>query len=61
MTNLKDIIRVFFALGNPEMFCKKGVLRNFTKFTVNAPVLESLFAFRPLTLLKRDSNKGIFL
>ena len=27
----------------PEVFCKKGVLRNFPKFTGKKPVIESLF------------------
>ena len=27
----------------PEVFCKKGVLRNFAKFTRKKPVPESLF------------------
>ena len=29
--------------SRPEVFCKKGVLTNFTKFAGNSPVPESLF------------------
>ena len=43
--------------SRPEMFCKKGVLRNFTKFT-GKHQCQSLFfnkvaALRPATLLKK--------
>ena len=27
----------------PEVFCKKGILRNFAKFTEKTPVLKVLF------------------
>ena len=38
----------------PEVFCKKSTLKNYAKFTGKA--------FRPATLLKRDSNNtGVFL
>ena len=60
--------------SRPEVFCKKGVLRNFTKFTgkhlcqsliLKTPVPESHFnkvaGLRPATLLKRDSGTGVFL
>ena len=40
-----------------EMFCGKGVLRNFAKFT-GKQLCQSLF-FN--TFLKRDSNTGVFL
>ena len=36
------------------MFCKRGILRNFTKFTGKYLYL------RPATLLKRDSGTGVF-
>ena len=39
----------------PEVFSKKGVLRNFTKFTGKHLCL------RPTTSLKRDSGTGAFL
>ena len=48
-----------------EVFCKKGVLKNFAKFTGKQPVPESLFnkvaGLRPGALLKRDSDTGVFL
>ena len=44
---------------------KKGVLKNFAVFTGKHLcwnlLLIKLQAFRPATLLKRDSNKGVFL
>ena len=48
----------------PEVFCKKGVLKNFTNFTGKTPAFELLFhkvvGLRPVTLLKRDSITGVF-
>ena len=45
------------------MFFKIGVLRNFAIFKI--PVFEYLFnklqAGKPATLLRRNSNKGVFL
>ena len=41
------------------MFCKKGVLKNFANFT-GKHLCRSLF-LRPVTLLKRDCNTGVFL
>ena len=51
--------------SRPEVFCKKGVLRNFTKFT-GKHLCQSLFfnkdeGLRPTTLLKKTSVKGVFL
>ena len=48
-----------------EVFCKRGVLKNFIKFT-EKHLRWSLFfnkvtALQPATLLKRDSNTGAFL
>ena len=58
----------------PQVFCKKGVLKNFANFTgknlrwsffsINFQVVESHIkfqVFRPVTLLKRDSDTGAFL
>ena len=50
--------------SRPEVFCKKGVLRNFTKFT-GKHLCQSLFfnkvaVLRPAALLKRDSGAGVF-
>ena len=48
-----------------EVYCKKGVLRNFAKFT-GKRLCQSLFfnkvtGIRPATLLKRDYGTGFFL
>ena len=47
-----------------DVFCKKGVLRNFTKFTWKHLCWSLFFNkvadLRPETLLKRDSNTGVF-
>ena len=43
--------------SRPEMFCKKGVLRNFAKFT-GKPLCQS---FRPATLLKKRLWNSCFL
>ena len=51
----KDASFLFHDLyrrSHPEVFCKKGVLRNFAKFTGKDLRHESLF-FRPATLLKK--------
>ena len=48
-----------------EVFCKKGVFRNFTKFTGKHPcqrlVFNKVADLRPATLLKKVSGTGIFL
>ena len=48
-----------------QMFFKIGVLRNFAIFTGKhlhlSNFLIKLQAFKPATLLKRDSNTGVFL
>ena len=46
-----------FGSSHPEVFCKKGVLRNFTKFT-GKRLCQSLFfnkvaGLRPSTLFKK--------
>ena len=51
-----------FRTSCPEMFCKKGVLKNFTKFT-GKHLCQSLFFnivadLSPAPLLKRDSGTG---
>ena len=49
----------------PEVRYKKGVFKNVAIFTAKQKVLESLFnklqAFRHATLIKRNSNTGVFL
>ena len=39
----KEQILALNRISHPEMFCKKGVLRNFTKIHRKTPVPESLF------------------
>ena len=56
---------VKYRSSYPEVFCKKGVLGNFAKFT-GKHLWQSLFfnevaGLRPATLLKRDSGTGLFL
>ena len=50
--------------SNPEVFCKKGVLRNFAKFT-GKHLYQRLFLIKlqagPSTLLKTVSGTGVFL
>ena len=51
--------------SHPKVFHKKGVFRNFTKFT-GKHLCQSLFVnkvgdLRLATLLKRDSGAGVFL
>ena len=53
------------ALLSPEVFCKKGVLKNLAKF-IGKHLCWSLFfnrvaGIRPAALSKRDSNTGVFL
>ena len=50
--------------SHQEVFCEKGVLESFTKFT-GKHLCWSLFfnkvaGLRPESLLKRDSNSGVF-
>ena len=54
-----------FGSSHPEVFCKKGVLRNFTKFT-GKHLCQSLFFnkvadLRSSTLLKRESGTSVSL
>ena len=55
---------LLFQKQSQEVFCKKGVLKNFANFTGKhlwwSLFLIKLPAFRPGTLLKRDSNTGVF-
>ena len=49
----------------PEVFCEKGVCKNFTNFTGKhlswSLFLIKLQAFKSATLLKTDSNTGVVL
>ena len=44
----------------PEVFCKKGFLRNFAKFS-GKHLCQSLFFNKVKTLLKKGSDTGVFL
>ena len=51
--------------SRPEVFCKKGVLKNFTRFT-GKYLCQSLFynkvaSLRPATLLKKRLWQRLFL
>ena len=53
-----------FRSSRPEVFCKKGVLKNFAKFTGNH-VHQNLFfnkvaGLRPATLLKKETLAHCF-
>ena len=55
----------FDGSSRQEVFCKKGILRNFAKFP-GKHLCQSLFfnkvaGLRPATLFKRDSGTGVFL
>ena len=53
------------AVAQKCVFCKKGVLRNFAKFTgkylYQRLFLDKVAGLRPATLLKKDSGTGVFL
>ena len=65
--NLSYIIinRQRYRSNRPELFYKKGVLRNFAKFTRKHPCQSLLFnkfaGLRPATLLKRGSGTSVSL
>ena len=50
---------------SPEVFCKKGVLKNFTNFTGKHLCCSLFFnkaaVLQPASFLKRDSNTSAFL
>ena len=54
-----------FQKQPPEVLCKKGVLRNFAKFTEEHRrqrlFFDKIRGLSPATLLKRDSGTGVFL
>ena len=55
----------FFRSSRPEMLCKKGVIRNFAKFTGKQPSQRLFFnkvtGLRPVTLLKKSLWHRFFL
>ena len=44
----------------PEVLCKKSVLKNFTGKHLYLSFFNRFAGLRPATLLKRDSNTGVF-
>ena len=62
---LNFILRLKNQRQSPEVFCEKGVLKNFAIFTGKhlccSFFLIKLQGWWPATLLKRDSNNGVFL
>ena len=54
-----------YKSSRPEVLCKKGVLRNFAKFTGKHQCQCLFFSkvadLKPATLLKRDSGTSAFL
>ena len=56
---------IIYRSSRPEMFYKKGVLRNFTKFPgkhlCRSLFLNKVAGLTPGTLLKKDSGTGVFL
>ena len=62
---LNFILRLKNQRQSPEVFCEKGVLKNFAIFTGKhlccSFFLIMLQGWTPATLLKRDSNNGVFL
>ena len=54
-----------YRSSHPKVFCRKGVLRNFAKFTekYQCPSLffNKVAGLRPGTLLKANSGTGVFL
>ena len=66
MENSYAMFQIREAVGRSQISFKIGVFKNLANFTKKNPVLESLFnkvaeLKRSETLLKRDSNRGVFL
>ena len=52
-----------YRSSRPEVFCKKGVLRNFAKYSgkhLRQSLFDKVTGLRPATLLKRDPGTGVF-
>ena len=53
-----------FRSSRPEVLCKKGVLRNFTKFTgkhlCQSLIFNKVSGLRPATLLKKETLAPVF-
>ena len=58
-------IRVKIRSSRPEVFCKKGILRNFVKFTgkhlCQGFFFNKVTGLRPARLLKKETGAGVFL
>ena len=56
---------LFYRSSCPELFCKKGILRNFAKFTEKhggqSLFFNKIAALRPATLLKKRLCHSCFL
>ena len=55
---LSKVELINFRCSHPDVFCEKGVLRNFAKFT-GKHLCQSLFFNKVAE--KRDSGTGVFL
>ena len=61
LTFIKQLLNQYVRSSHPEEFCKKGVLRYFSKFTGKHLVFSSKVAGRGLKFcLKRDPGTGLF-
>ena len=65
LINLWTPSKTYFRSSYPEVFCEKGALRNFVKFTGKHPCKSLFFnkvaGLRPVTLFKKGSCTGVFL
>ena len=64
LTHYKSSNSTKIRSSRPEVFCEKGVLRNFAKFT-GKHLCQSLFfnkvaGLRPATLLKKETLAQVF-
>ena len=61
----QQILHGISRSSRPGVFCKNVALKTYAKFKGKhlcwSLFLIKLWAFRPATLLKRDSNTGVFL
>ena len=59
-----DCERGYVGSSRPEVLCKKGVLKNFTKFTgkhlCQSLLFNKIAGLRPTTLLKKETLGQVF-
>ena len=60
LSRMKSWREDFSKSSRPEVFCKKGVLRNFTKFT-GKHLRQSLFSNKVAGILSSNSGSDVFL